>query len=58
METLKEWLGDAEQRLMTGLINRTCKKNPKLLDRLAMYLLRKIAGEVPPDPELDHPDSG
>ncbi|MFK7733898.1 MAG: hypothetical protein AB8B48_19915 [Pseudomonadales bacterium] len=58
MATLKEWFGDAEQRLMTSLINRTCKKSPNLLDRIAMRLLKKMIGEVPHDPELDHPESG
>ncbi len=56
MQTLREWFGEAEQRIMTKLINRTCKSKPNLIDRLAMRLLKRIVGEVPHDPELDHPD--
>lgn len=51
-----EWLVDTEQRLMTNLVNRSCKKNPNMLDRLAMRLLKKKIGEVPEDPELLHPE--
>lgn len=58
MKTLKEWLAEAEQRLMTGLVNRTCKKNPNIIDRLALRMLKRMVGEVPHDPELDHPDPG
>lgn len=53
----KEWLGDAKQRLMTNIANRTFKKNPGLLDRLAIRFLRSSIGEVPHDPELDHPEN-
>lgn len=56
MALLKEWLGDSRQRLMTRLANRTFKKNPNLLDRAATGLLKKMIGEMPPDPELDHPE--
>ena len=55
--TFQEWLGDAEQRLMTNLVNRSFKKNPNTLDRLATRLLMKKIGEVPEDPELLHPES-
>ncbi len=54
---LKEWLGGAKQRLMTNIANRTFKKNPGLLDRLAIRFLRSSIGEVPHDPELDHPEN-
>ncbi|MFT5098651.1 MAG: hypothetical protein ACI9VI_002590 [Candidatus Azotimanducaceae bacterium] len=57
MEKLQEWLGDVKQRLMTNMINRTCKNNPSFVDRLAMVLLLRIVGDVPHDPELDHPES-
>ncbi len=56
MSLLKEWLGDNQQRLMTHLANRTFKKNPNLIDRAATGLLKKMIGEVPDDPELDHPE--
>lgn len=55
--TFQEWLGDSQQRLLTNLVNRSCKKNPNILDRLAMRLLKKKIGEVPEDPELLHPGS-
>ena len=35
----------------------TFKKNPGLLDRLAIRFLRSSIGEVPHDPELDHPEN-
>jgi hypothetical protein len=54
---LLESLGDLKQRLMTNMINRTCKNHPGFVDRLAMGLLSSIVGEVPHDPELDHPES-
>jgi|TARA_B110000908_G_C9985158_1_gene327263 hypothetical protein len=57
MMRLKEWLGGAKQRLMTNIANRTFKKNPGLLDRLAIRFLRSSIGEVPHDPELDHPEN-
>jgi hypothetical protein len=57
MAKLKEWWGDAAQRLMTNIANRTFKKHPGFLDRLAMRFLRSTIGEVPHDPELDHPDN-
>jgi|TARA_B110000879_G_C11168150_1_gene512304 hypothetical protein len=57
MMRLKEWLGGAKQRLMTNIANRTFKKNPGLLDRLAIRFLRGSIGEVPHDPELDHPEN-
>jgi hypothetical protein len=56
MTDFQEWLGEAKQRLMTHIINRTFKKNPGIVDRLAMLLLGKMIGEVPHDPELDHPE--
>jgi hypothetical protein len=54
--TMEEWLGDAQQRLMTNLVNRSCKMKPTMLDRLAMRLLKHKIGEVPDDPELQHPE--
>lgn len=55
--TLQQWLGDTQQRVMTGIVNRTCKRNPNTVDRMAMWLLKRIVGEVPDDPELHHPES-
>lgn len=56
MATFQEWLGEAQQRLMTNIVNRTFKKNPGIVDRLAIMLLGKMIGEVPHDSELDHPE--
>lgn len=46
---------ELKQQLMTRLANRTFKKNPGLLDRLALWLLARAAGPIEHDPELDHP---
>jgi len=54
---IQEWWGDAQQRLITNIANRTFKKNPGLLDRLAIRFLKSTIGEVPHDPELDHPEN-
>ncbi|MFT5014839.1 MAG: hypothetical protein ACI9HA_003509 [Dinoroseobacter sp.] len=56
MATFQVWLGEARQRLMTNVVNRTFKKDPGIVDRLATMLLGKMIGEVPHDPELDHPE--
>ena len=56
MQRLKEWLGESKQRVMTHLVNRTCKRHPNLLDRFATRLLSRVVGETPPDPELEHPE--
>lgn len=56
MMKIQEWWGDAQQRLMTNIANRTFKKHPGLLDRLAIRFLKRTIGEVPHDPELDHPE--
>lgn len=53
---LQEWLGDAQQRLLTNLVNRSCKINPSILDRMATRLLKQKIGEIPDDPELQHPE--
>ncbi len=58
MMSPREWWGDAQQRLMTNIANRTFRKNPGFLDRLAMRFLRFMTGDVPHDPELDHPEDG
>lgn len=57
MTTLKEWLGDSRQRLMTHLVNRTCRQQPGALDRLATYVLSRVVGRPPKDPELEHPEA-
>jgi len=57
MARLQEWSGDVRQRLLTKLANRTFKKDPRFWDRMATVLLRRMVGETPVDPELDHPDS-
>lgn len=56
MATIREWLGDAQQRAMTHLVNRSCKRNPSPGDRLAQWLLARLVGEAPEDPELQHPE--
>ena len=56
MLTLQEWWGDAQQRLMTRIANRTFKKQPGFIDRLAMRFLKFTVGETPADPELEHPE--
>jgi hypothetical protein len=53
---MQEWIGDTQQRLMTNLVNRSCKTNPTFVDRLASRLMAKLLGEMPHDPELDHPE--
>ena len=40
--------------LMTRLANRTFKRNPGLIDRLAISVISKMTGPVAPDPELEH----
>jgi hypothetical protein len=57
MTSLKEWIGDTQQRLMTNLVNRSCKINPTFVDRLAIRLMARLLGEMPHDPELDHPEA-
>lgn len=57
MSAMKVWLNETQQQVMTRLINRTCKRNPNLLDRLATRLLTRVVGTAPHDPELDHPES-
>ncbi|MFK8041118.1 hypothetical protein [Congregibacter sp.] len=56
MSGFKKWFGERQQQVLTKLVNRTFKKNPGFLDRLAGSLLRKMVGETPHDPELDHPE--
>lgn len=41
---------------MTNLVNRSCKRDPGPGDRLAVWLLARLVGEVPDDPELNHPE--
>ncbi|MFK7915273.1 MAG: hypothetical protein AB8B93_15275 [Pseudomonadales bacterium] len=57
MSKLKEWLRDTEQQTMTHLVNRTCKRHPNLLDRLATRLLSRLLGAPDHDPDLDHPEN-
>lgn len=56
MNKVQEWWDEAQQRLMTHIANRTFKKHPGLLDRLAFRFLKSSMGELPHDPELDHPE--
>ena len=56
MLKFREWRGDAQQRLMTNIANRTFKKKPGFIDRLAMRFLKRMTGDLPHDPELDHPE--
>ena len=52
---LKEWLGDAKNRAMTRLANRTFKNDPNVLDKLARRILASQLPPVTDDPELAHP---
>jgi hypothetical protein len=56
MLNFQEWWGDAQQRLMTNIANRTFKKKPGFIDRLAMRFLKRMTGDLSHDPELDHPE--
>ncbi len=56
-QAMKVWWTETQQRLMTRVANRTFKNNPGLLDRLAMRFLKYSLGDMPHDPELDHPDA-
>lgn len=56
MSALKEWSAEFQQKLLTRLANRTFKKSPGVVDRLAVAILTKLIGETPHDPELDHPE--
>lgn len=57
MDRISEWYGDTRQRVMTHLVNRTCKRHPNWLDRRATDLLTRIIGAPAHDPELDHPEA-
>ncbi|MEM7019375.1 MAG: hypothetical protein AAF512_18800 [Pseudomonadota bacterium] len=57
MNSLKDKMAEAKQRMMIHMANRTFKKNPNFLDRIAIRIVKKAAGpEVPHDPDLDHPE--
>ncbi|MCS5571554.1 MAG: hypothetical protein NZ789_01345 [Pseudomonadales bacterium] len=44
-----------KQRLMTNIANRTFRKNPRFLDRLAIKLLARTKGPIQDDHEREHP---
>ncbi|WOJ97911.1 hypothetical protein R0137_04870 [Congregibacter brevis] len=56
MTGFRKWFREMQQQALTKLVNRTFRKDPGFLDRLAGSLLRKMIGETSHDPELDHPD--
>lgn len=41
---------------MNNIANRTFKRNPGLLDRLAIRFLKNAIGPIEDDPELEHPE--
>ncbi|MDP5053269.1 MAG: hypothetical protein NWP69_05735 [Congregibacter sp.] len=57
MASLRQWFGEFQQRMLTRLANRSFRKNPNFIDRLATAILKKLIGETPHDPELDHPEA-
>jgi len=52
---MKNWWAEVQQKLLTHIANRSFKRNPGLLDRLAFRILEKAYGPVgDQDPDLDH----
>lgn len=54
MSVLKQWLAERKQVVLTHVVNRSCRHNPSLLDRLARRVIERAAGPVEDDPELEH----
>ena len=54
MARLKEWVEERKQVLMTNLVNRSFKRNPGFVDRLALRMIERAAGPIEDDPELEH----
>ena len=50
-----QWLRELKSAWMARIAGRAMTKSETGLDGLAKSLLRR-GGEVPPDPELDHPE--
>lgn len=44
------------QRLMANIANRSFKRKPNILDRLAIKFLATVMGPIQDDPELEHPE--
>ena len=51
-----QWLREFKSALLTRIAGRAMSKSETGLDGLAKSLLKKGGGEVPHDPELDHPE--
>ena len=50
------WFREFKSGLMARIAGRAMSKSERGLDGLAKSLLERGTGELPPDPELDHPD--
>ena len=50
------WLLEFKSGLMARSAGRAMSKSETGLDGLAKSLLKRGGSEVPPDPELDHPE--
>jgi hypothetical protein len=50
-------LAELRSRMIVRLVNRSCRVQPNVIDRIALQAIEKLVGPAgQPDPDLEHPD--
>ncbi len=53
--SIHRWLSEFKQQALTHIANRSFKRQPGWLDRMAMRLIAATADRVEADPEMEIP---